>query len=268
MIEPGPDDAFDAVALAEQRYADWPEGVRANMVMSLDGAAVFQGKVRPLSSRTDQRLFHALRAMADVILVGAGTARVEQYGPAILDDELTALRKRQLGPSATPAPHIAMVTRTCSVPATALAAESDLRPLVITTERADATSVTGHADVIAAGDEEIDFAEAIGGLRARGFRRILCEGGPTLLAALTAAGLVEELCLTLAPVLTAEPAGVGAGAAAEGASPLPVPVRATLRHSVAHDDHLFLRYVTRSIGRAGRDDPPSPAPVSGDREVR
>ncbi|MYR08558.1 pyrimidine reductase family protein [Gordonia sp. SID5947] len=245
MSEPGHDDDLDVVALAEQRYADWPDGVRANMVMSLDGAAVFRGKVRPLSSRADQRLFHALRAMADVILVGAGTARVERYGPAVLDDELTALRKRQLGPSATAAPRIAMVTRTCSVPSSSPAMASGPRPLVITTERADTTSVAEHADVIATGDGEIDFAEALGELRARGFRRILCEGGPTLLAALTTAGLVEELCLTLAPVLTAEPAGAGLAAAPQDASLLPVPVRAKLLHSVAHDDYLFLRYVTR-----------------------
>ncbi|AZG48110.1 pyrimidine reductase family protein [Gordonia insulae] len=239
-------DDLDVVAFAEQRYADWPNGIRANMVMSLDGAAVFRGRVGPLSSSADQRLFHALRAMADVILVGAGTARVEEYGPAVLDDELGALRTRQLGASATPAPRMAVVTRSCSVPAKSLGHLPGVRPIVITTSTADTSPATELADVIVAGDVQIDFARVVDELRSRGLRRILCEGGPTLLSALTEAGLVDELCLTLAPMLTAEPASVGSDSVVPSTNPLRAPLRTTLRHSVTHDDYIFLRYAQRS----------------------
>ena len=78
-------------------YADPPEGVRANMIFSADGAAAFGGRAGPLSCPTDQQLLKILRGFADVVLVGAGTARAENYGPVRLTDPArkpTARRSR------------------------------------------------------------------------------------------------------------------------------------------------------------------------------
>ena len=95
---------------AEEFYRDPPDGVRVNMVASLDGAAAFGGRVRPLSDPVDHQLLRAMRAYADVVLVGAGTVRAETYGPVQLTEEQARYRLERWGLD-TPPP-IAVVTRT------------------------------------------------------------------------------------------------------------------------------------------------------------
>ncbi|AZZ81422.1 hypothetical protein C5O27_10380 [Gordonia alkanivorans] len=233
---------FDAPAFAERLYADFPEGLRTNMVMSIDGSVSFRGRVGPLSSPADRALFHALRALSDVVLVGAATARVEKYGPPTLSDELTELRSRNRWPGASDIPRLAIVTLTCTLPERSLDVPPEHRPIVITSAQADTSAVRGRAEIIALGDDSIDLTAAIAELRARGLRRINCEGGPSLLDKLSEADLVDEFCVTMAPQVTAEGNPVTDPAAAVR-SPLDTPRRFRLKHAVPHGDDVFLRYV-------------------------
>lgn len=231
-----PSDAVDTTALAVDWYGDPPEGIRANMVTSLDGEAAFSGRVRPLSGATDQALLRALRIFADVVLVGAGTVRAERYGPVALTDEYRRIRDRR---GAAGPPPIAVVTSTGALPEQARLEGTNPRPIVITTTEARNRVVGSGADIIAAGDRVVDLRAAVGALQERGMRHILCEGGPTLLAELVAADLVDELCLTVSPRFAgAQPQSSLTGPVTS----LAVPRSLSLAHALAHDDFLFLRY--------------------------
>lgn len=218
------------------RYADAPDGVRVNMILSLDGCAAFSGVAGPLSNPCDQTLLRTLRGYADVVLVGAGTVRAEQYGPVRLTPAQAAYRRERFGTAS--APPVAVVTRTGDLPES-LFAEPAQRPLLITTAALARSRPDLHerTDVLIAGEVGVDIGAALQRLRARGLRRILCEGGPTLLDELTAADLVDEICLTVSPTLAAD-----SGAARPGASGLRTPTRLRLAHAVSLDDYLYLRY--------------------------
>ena len=231
--------AVGGIAELASFYAAPPLGVRANMIFSADGAAAFAGRAGPLSCPTDQQLLRLLRGFADVVLVGAGTARIEEYKPArrrpALEDDLRAGR-----PSTVP---IALVSRKLDLDFAAplfTGAPPDARTIVITCagspddKRAAAARV---ADVIVAGELAVDLKEAVVALRDRGLGQVLCEGGPHLLGDLTQAGLVDEFCLSLSPTL----AGPGASRVIEGALGPARPM--TLKHVLADDDgFLFFRY--------------------------
>lgn len=222
-------------AVEDHGYRPAPAGVRANMMFSADGAAAFRGRAGPLSSPADQRLLLALRAYADVILVGAGTARAEKYGPVRLSPEHHAQR-RQLGLSEAPPP-IAVVSGSGRVPDTIL--DSPTPPILITSARG-AGQATRQSDcrTLVFGDDSVDVARAVEGLREEGMHRILCEGGPTLLDTLVTADLVDELCVTLAPRLVGNQP-VGGGTPADIASP----VRLHLDQVLADPDgYLFMTY--------------------------
>ena len=182
--------------------------LRANFVASADGAAYVDGLSGGLSSADDKRVFGILRVLADVILVGAGTARAEGYKPARRRDSLAALREGR-----TAAPPIALVTRTLGLNlSSSLFADAprDARTMVFTCAAADQelrAETAKVADLIVVGDEAVDLPGAVAALAERGLTRVLCEGGPTLFGDLSAAGLVDELCLSLSPTL----AGPGAG---------------------------------------------------------
>ena len=179
-------------------YRPAPPGVRANMIFSADGAAAFGGRAGPLSCPADQRLLLALRAYADVVLVGAGTARAERYGPVRLSAEHRAHR-RELGLTEPPPP-IAVVTQSGQLPGTMFG--SPTPPIVVTSARgAREMRPESHWQIMVSGEDTVDVAYAVGQLRERGLDRILCEGGPTLLGELAAADLIDELCVTLAPRL-------------------------------------------------------------------
>ncbi|CAN3130488.1 pyrimidine reductase family protein [Mycobacterium sp. smrl_JER01] len=218
-------------AAEDHGYRPAPPGLRANMIFSADGAAGFAGRAGPLSCPTDYQLLLALRAYADVVLVGAGTARAEDYGPVRLRADHAAQRK-QLGLSADPPP-IAVVSASGRLPEKLLTA----RPILVTCARG-ARDARRDLDVIVSGDETVDISHAVGQLRDRGMHRILCEGGPTLLDELVVADLVDELCVTLAPRLAGHQQ-IGRGAPAG----LPAPRGLRLGHLlVGADDYLYLRY--------------------------
>ncbi len=222
----------------------YPEGrwLRANMVSSADGAANLDGASAGLSSDTDRRLFGLLRALSDVIIVGAATARSEHYKPARVGEIW-----RQLRDGRTPTPPIAVVTGRLDLDSDSplvTAAPAHARTIVITTAQAPAdrrAELARHADIIVAGEETVDLEAAIGALAERGHRHILAEGGPHLLAQLLEAGLLDELCLTTGPLM----AGPGAGRIVAGALPTAPPLPMTLAHVLEDDSFLFCRYIKK-----------------------
>lgn len=217
-------------------YRPAPIGVRANMIFSADGAAGFSGRAGPLSCPADQQLLLALRAYADVVLVGAGTARAERYGPVRLSPTHRAQRSElNLGPDPPP---IAVVSQTGRLPDTMLG--SSPPPILITSARGlrDHPEVRNlGCEVMVCGDDIVNVAGAVRELGDRGLRRVLCEGGPTLLDELTAADLVDELCVTTAPLLAGcQPLG-------HSAAPTSAPTRLHLDQVLVSDaGYLYLRY--------------------------
>ncbi len=234
-----PADQPDLAAL----YA-YPDGpwLRANMVTSADGAANLDGASAALSSDTDRQLFALLRALSDVIIVGAATVRAERYKPAKVGD-----RWRHLRDGRTPTPPIAVVTGRLDLdPDSPLVtgAPAHARTIVITTAQAPAdrrAELAAHADVIVAGADAVDLVAAVKALAERGHRRVLAEGGPHLLAQLLEARLLDELCLTVGPLM----AGPGANRIVAGA-PLTAPAMPLrLAHVLADDSFLFCRYIKK-----------------------
>ncbi|WIV56631.1 MULTISPECIES: pyrimidine reductase family protein [Amycolatopsis] len=209
--------------------------VQVNFVASADGAVEVDTTSAGLSHAADRRVFLLGRDLADVILVGAGTARAEDYrgvvaGPKRLE------RRRRLG--FTGVPPIAVVTRTADLdPASRLFTETAVPPIVVTTERADTAALeAAGAEVLRAGETDVDVPRVLDLLAARGLRRIACEGGPRLFAQLVEADRVDQLCLTVAPMLVAGPASrIAAG-------PVAVPRRLALASILVEDGFTLLRY--------------------------
>lgn len=238
----------DVADLAEV-YADLPDadgrpGVRLNMIASADGAATVAGRSGGLGGPADKALFMTLRGLTDAVLVGAGTARDEGYGPAVLPAEVQAARQSR---GQAPVPPIAVLSRRCNLDWSSRFFGGALaRPLVVTAASAppDARSAAAEvADVVIAGDEEVDLARALAALGERGFRSVLAEGGPSINGQLALAGLLDELCLTVAPLL----AGGGDARRILTGPALPASAHMTLRSLLESDGYLFLRYrVTRA----------------------
>ncbi len=181
--------------------------VRASMVATVDGAAVgADGLSGSVSSPADRVVFALLRGLADAVLVGAGTARAENYGPA---GEHPLLADRRAAQGRRRAPVVVQVTRSGQVhtgrgltepahgglvvlPAGDEAALSRARAAV----GSDRVLLAGHVD-----QGGVDLGAALDLLARRGFSQVLAEGGPSLLGAVLAAGRLNELCLTTSPRL-------------------------------------------------------------------
>lgn len=233
-----------ALVDAADAYA-YPDGdapyLRVNMVSSADGAASLGGRVGALTGPADQQLLRLLRAMSDVLLVGAGTVRAEGYGPVRVSAEW---QDRRTAAGRAPYPRLAVLTRGLTVDLDSPAfTEAPVRPLLITTEQAPTERVrdaAAVADVVVAGGRTVDLGTAVQALTERGLTRILSEGGPHVLGELYAEDLVDELCLAVAPMVTCgEELRITAGPAL----PSPTPLR--LAHVLEQDDFLFLRYTRR-----------------------
>ena len=174
--------------------------LRVNFVLSLDGAVEIGGRSGPLGGPPDRASFMAQRAVADAVLVGAGTARAENYGPVRLDPDVQARRVKRGQPGRPP---LALVTAHGDLDTGARVFEDDQEVLVFTTELvADRRpELSAVAEVVTAGTETVDVGAVVSELQRRGLGRILCEGGPALTGSLLHEGLVDELCLTFAPIL-------------------------------------------------------------------
>jgi riboflavin biosynthesis pyrimidine reductase len=213
--------------------------VRANMVASADGAVTLEGRSGGLSGPADRTVFTVLRSLADLVLVGAGTARAERYG-LVQPGHIWA----QLRPESAALPPVAIVTASldlsgCDRLLTAPPGPS--QTIVITTTTAPAERKAALADrarIIEAGVHRVDIGAAIRELVSLGHASILTEGGPTLLGHLTGAGLLDELCLTTSPTLAAG----SAGRILTGAGPQQ-PARLSLAHVLADGDFLLCRYL-------------------------
>jgi riboflavin biosynthesis pyrimidine reductase len=229
-------------------YADLPSAtgrpaVRLNMIASVDGASSVDGLSGALGGPADREVFFAMRSFTDVVLVAAGTVRAEGYGPAELPTESENARRSR---GQTPVPAIAVVSRSCNLDwQSAFFTAATVRPMVVTVTGApdDRRSRAAQvADVVIAGDHDVDLARALDAIAERGGRSVLAEGGPSLNAQLAGAGLLDELCLTLSPSL------VGGSAKRIVTGPAIDPSSSLALRSVLEDGgYLFLRYRTNHL---------------------
>jgi riboflavin biosynthesis pyrimidine reductase len=205
------DDLFDLYDV------DGPH-LRAGFVTSVDGAIAMDGRSAGLGSPTDKAAFRALRAVCDAVVVGAGTLRAEDYGPVRLSAAAQTWRRDH--------------GRAEQVPVVVVSRSGDLGSDKL---RQGPVLVTGS-------DLPTDLAQMVHALHERGLTRLLCEGGPSLLRDLLAAGLVDELCLTTSPTLVGDGPRLVEG--------LPAPVDLQLRTLVHADPGVLLARwtVVRSRG--------------------
>ncbi len=239
---PGPEAGHDIVVDLDESYWVPNPGrlhVRAVMVASADGAAQAQGRAGGLSGPADVELFAIQRGQADVILAGATTVRVEGYTG---ERPSAARQKWRKARGLSDAPSIAVVTSTCNLdPGSGLFTDTLAAPIVITHRHAPPDRLAALdkvADVIAVGDHEVDLPGALEALADRGLSRVSCEGGPRLLSQVAAAGYLDELSLTISPLL------VGGSALRVLNGPLLDP-QPRLRLALVLEDQgfLFLRYL-------------------------
>ncbi len=242
-----------------------------NMVCTLDGRATLDGRSGPISDAADRALFHGLRSVVDAVMAGAGTVRAERYGPIVPDPERRRLRAR-LGLRERPLACVVSASLTDLTPERVpLLGDPDSQVAIVTSssENLPETSAlsapvahveyvrTGHADGV---ERALDLPAALAVLHdSLQVGTLLCEGGPHLNAQLLAAGLVDELFLSIAPLLAGggDPAdegpggrGSGGGDSARDRSPLRIlagldftpPLALELRSALERDSRLFLRY--------------------------
>ncbi len=193
---------LDALARLLGVPPDAPTWLRVNMISTLDGAAVgADGRSGTINNPADQIVFDLLRAISDVVVIGAGTARIEGYPPLRLEAPYAALRRSLGRPDPLP---LAVVTASGELPDRLLAAD-DSAPVLVVTHAATPhlgtlRSALGTEQVLVTGQTSVDLAAGLAGLHERGLTRVHSEGGPSLLGDLLHAGLVDELDLTWAPL--------------------------------------------------------------------
>ncbi|MGH2902514.1 MAG: dihydrofolate reductase family protein [Solirubrobacteraceae bacterium] len=226
-----------------------------NMVSTADGHATLEGRSGPLSGPADRALFHALRLAVDAVMAGAGTVRTERYGRIVPDAARRQTRVRR-GQSEEPLACI-VSGRLALEGEIPLLADPAARVAILTPSAASLPtgSVAAEVDYIrAARDGQLDLAAALAELRARfGVRTVLCEGGPHLNSQLLGAGLVDELFLSLSPLLAGGDPVSGEEALRIVAGPsFSPPIALRLRGVLEHDSGLFLRYSVAGATPAAR----------------
>jgi riboflavin biosynthesis pyrimidine reductase len=237
--------------------ADRPRVV-LNMVSTVDGRASLDGRSGGIGDEVDRELFHGLRSAVDAVLVGAGTVRAERYGPIVRDPGQRALR-RERGLDEEPLACIvsAQLELGADIP---LLAVPEARVVILTPSEASLPAASrshpggrtppgtgrrasaAHVDYVrTARDGQLDLAAALAQLHARfGVDTLLCEGGPHLICELLAAGLADELLLTLSPRLAGAPPDGALGIVAGGE--LSPPLELELLGVLNSGSSLFLRY--------------------------
>ncbi|NOX29598.1 MAG: pyrimidine reductase family protein [Actinobacteria bacterium] len=236
-IEIDTDDAYRA----ERLVKDGRPWIMLNMISSADGGIEVDGVSGPLGSAGDKDVFGTLRTIPDIILVGSGTAIAEDYGPTSTS---VSTRTRRLTNGAWPVARLAVVSNSLSfdLDSRLFSGNADQRPIVITSEGADGDRldrVSDVADLVVTSGSRVDLSEAMAQLAGIGARVVLCEGGPGLNGQMFEHNLVDEVCLSVAPLLV----GGSARRIATGAAPIEIPTDLELRHVLTEDHYLFLRYV-------------------------
>ncbi|MEV8451506.1 pyrimidine reductase family protein [Streptomyces sp. NPDC052095] len=232
--------SLDALADAYAYPGQDGPWLRANMVSTLDGAAQHDGRSQPISCAADMRIFGTLRGLADAVVVGAETVRLEGYRPARAREAFAA---RRAAAGQGPAPAIAVVSGSLDLDFSRPLFTEPLVPTLLLTgtgapaQRVEQARAAGAEVVFAGEGTRVDPARAVRELADRGLARLLTEGGPRLLGQFVAAGVLDELCLTLAPLLTA-----GDAQRIAGGPGVAVPKRFTLASMLEEDGFLFTRY--------------------------
>ena len=221
--------------------------LRADFVVSLDGAAEIEGRSGPLGAPADRDAFMAMRAVADAVLVGAGTVRAENYGSVKLGEDVQERREAR---GQRRVPPLVLVSRRGALDAGAKVFTHGEAPILLTTRKALAArpELADAADAVECGDEEVDLELALENLAGRGYQRVLCEGGPTLLNSLISAGLVDEMCVTFSPIM-AGPQRLHLS----GGDPFESPVKFRLDGLLEGDDMLLARYGRLGDGAGGQE---------------
>jgi riboflavin biosynthesis pyrimidine reductase len=223
--------------------------VRANFIASLDGAATHEGHTRGLNDADDKRVFDLLRMLCDVVLVGAATVRSGGYANLGSDREAAAWRVAHGLPAQ---PTLAVVSGELSLrPEMAALTRAPVRPIIFTLnssapQRRQALSRV--ADVVPCGSTTLDCRAMLAGLAGRGLIQVLCEGGPHLFGALVEADCIDELCLTLSPVLENGSAGRIVAGAAQTTRTM------RLGHALSVGEMLMLRYERAATATANASD--------------
>ena len=234
------EEAYADLGLAQRAEGLARPYVVANMVATTDGHATFAGRTKELSSTADRDLFHSLRGQVDAVMAGPATIGIERYGPLVRDPER---RARRAGRGLEPVPLAVTVSRSLELPVTApLFEDPESKIVVLAGKGGEAPGAQAELVVerVPAPDEPtVDLVAGLELLRARhGVRTLLLEGGPTLLGAMLEIGLVDELFLTLAPLLV----GGGPEPAIVEGPPLPQALRLRLLSLLEDEDFLFVRY--------------------------
>ncbi|HKN52420.1 MAG TPA: pyrimidine reductase family protein [Amycolatopsis sp.] len=221
------------------RYPADRRWLAVNFVSSADGAVEVDGSARKLTNPADQKILQLASDLADVLLVGGKTANSSRYRGIHLNEATRARRRRYGLPEFVP---IAVVTTGRSLPADAPVITGAKTPTIVITCAATPAGqqrawTDAGAEVVIAGDETVDLGSAIDALAERGLRHIDCEGGPHLFGALLAARLVDELRLTISPLLVSGPSGrIAAG-------PVPELTGLSLASVLTEDNVMMLRYL-------------------------
>jgi riboflavin biosynthesis pyrimidine reductase len=237
---PGPLTPYLEVDRTQPRHECWVTG---HMVAGLDGTAAIHGRVGALSTEPDQDLFRRMRQIADVVMVGAQTVRSEGYAPMRLSESARVQRQTR---GQSEMPPVAVVSRSLDLDWSSQVfaeAPEHARTIVITCAKADPVRLAAAeqaATVIIAGEERVEPAAALQALAGLGYRVVLCEGGPRWLGELVAADRLDELCLSISPMM--------------GGDALPVSVappgadiaQFSLKSTMVADDTLFLRYESKT----------------------
>lgn len=223
-----------------ERAPDDRPFVYLNMVESADGRAAIDGRAQALGSEADTLMLTELRTIADAVLIGSGTLRAEGYARLVGDPGRVARREQAGRP---PTPIAVLLSLALDLPWNAGLFGAPRQPVLIYTS-SDATPPAVAAELEVVRLEHLSPDAAMRDLRARGVRALLCEGGPTLNRSLLAAGLVDELFLTLAPLL----AGNAVAPRIVEGRDLDAPAGLALEWVLRHDDELYLRYRIRHDG--------------------
>jgi riboflavin biosynthesis pyrimidine reductase len=209
------------------------------MVMTADGSHTGpDGLSGSISSSTDRAVMKQIRRYADAYLVGAGTVRAEGYGAVRADPEAAEHRARLgLAPAAT----LAIVSGSCRFDwDNTDFRDSDNRPIILTVDSSapeDRAAAARWCDVEVVGEQRVQARDALAALADRGLTRVTCEGGDALLSEVIRAGVLDELDITIAPLLTA------ASRPARTGDSVLHPLR--LAHLMADAGFLFARYLAR-----------------------